>query len=678
MRHPFAKREGSEFDDPMPERALSPIEESHGAEGRKNRVSTRQGTANWVKWVLQYQGALFAISVVVGLLAAWHGRQLSTDRTIDGLFAPGDPVMTDQRKLQAGLGREPIVILTYAEPNLRTEEGVQRNADIGKRLLEIDGVNAILSPAILERIVSKLPFSSSRPALFDRNNRVARGFDRMFAGYTHSADYRFAAVVLMLAPDQAEAASRKIRAEADALAADGLQSVSVVGESLLIGDAFDLIEDDSLRLTQFIAALLAIVLMLSLRHFGWVVLSLVVIAWAVAITRASLVMLGISLSLVSSILTSVLMIVTVTSTLHLAVAHRRYLKRGLPPTRAAGRAITRTAKPIFWTCLTTAGGFFALQASQIAPVRQFGCMMALGITVIPLGLLGFAPLILSMIARRRQQTLESRLHRWLADGSGMLSGVAIRYRYATITLATLVTLLTTWGLSHSDIEANFLKNFRPDSDIAKDYSVVERELGGAGIWDIVIPVPQEISRDDMRDIRVLQKELRAIRVSGDAKLAKVLSLADADAVASAVPLMRFVSPGVRLRFMQAEIPNFYAALLGPEDDASGSGANTRPFRIMLRASETLSNIQKRELIDAVVAKVEDFRLSSSQANPDTAAANPDTANANIQAEDANIASEDPYVAGYYRLTSRLVGSLIDDQWRCLLMSLALIALLLGL
>ena len=81
---------------------------------------------------------------------------------------------------------------------------------------------------------------------------------------------------------------------------------------------------------------------------------------------------------------------------------------------------------------------------------------------------------------------------------------------------------------------------------------------------------QELTAEYLQQVRELEDELRAIDVEG-ARLTKVLSLADAEAIAARAPLSSFLSSSSRLSAMYLVMPSFFDALL--TSSASRSNAN---------------------------------------------------------------------------------------------------------
>ena len=654
---------------------------------------------------VRYRWLGFAIAVALAAAAYPASRTVQMDRSLTALLTPDDPDAVALRRVAQTLGDDPIVMLVYRDDELPTPAGIARNEFLTTAVSDIEGVRGVLSPAVLESIVARMRPLGRRPALFNRRDKVARGFDEMFAGYTHSATHRDAAVVAILQSDPAatDAAIETIKTSIDdwqKQLADlsgqtpAVYPISLVGQPVLVDDAFDLIDRDGRAMAAVILCLLTIVIVVCLLDFRPAATAVLVIAFAVITTRAILSIAGVPLSLVSSILSAILCIVAVTSTLHLGVAVDR-LRRGgtIDRVDALAAGLAAVWSPIVWTCGTTAAGFVALSVSEILPVRQFGCTVAIGAALVPPALLLIAPTLFTLtltppppverallpVAAHPPNPSNSPvaptnpLHRHTTHLAQRIAAAAIQHRQPLFGLAAAATIITGVGLGRTEIESNFLRNFRDDSAIASDYETVERRLGGAGVWDVLVPIPDQLDRDTMRSLRGLQDDLRAIEIGGRPALTKVLSLADAERVAADAPLMRFVSPETRLNVMETAIPVFYQTLITepPKDATDNTGArNNRWFRIMLRSNEDASTARRQQTIAAVRRVIAD-----STSNNNTAA-NP-VQRPNAAARKPYADAREPYVAGYYVVLTRLVQSLLADQYRCLALSVALITIMLA-
>jgi len=660
---------------------------------------------------------------VIGLIIlalAWPASsRLEMDRTIDQMFASDDPTLLAYEELRESFGGNAVVMLVYRDQRLFTPEGLRRATEISDRVKAVPGVRGTLSVAELNGILGLIRpaglFSrsaSDSPPLLRRRDPIARAFDELFAGYTHSEDRRLGSVVALLdISDEERGFADAVRGLTQVVRElpQGATDAVLVGEPVLLEQGFDLIQRDGRRLAWLTVALLSPCVLVLIRSIRFVILQALVILWAVTLTRAILHWLGFELSLVSSILTAIVTVITVTAVIHLGSSQRVLRKRGYDAKPAAARSFAWLVPPIFWACVTDAAGFLSLTVSGVTPVREFGWMMAIASLAVFIAMSLFAPLLLTggssrfakleTWAQSLDPKLLARRGRQVRKGSLRMASCLVRYRLATIAVAACLGGLTMLGVSRLEIESSFLRNFHEDSDLVAAYQMVESELSGAGVWDVVLDAPENLTSGYMIQVRGLQQELRAIDVDGE-RLTKVLSLADADEIAAGVPLLRFVPPTLRLAGIRTAIPEFSDALLVPvappdptaetdrsaannaaadsEDaDSADAGASRvadanvgvdadaasegRKLRIMLRSREHLPTETKIALIGEVERVVAAWTES-----PEWRGAFPE---------------DDPpraagRVTGYYVLLARVVSQLISDQWRCLAVSAALVWLLL--
>jgi len=223
---------------------------------------------------------------------------------------------------------------------------------------------------------------------------------------------------------------------------------------------------------------------------------------------------------------------------------------------------------------------------------------------------------------------------WIRHLLERLLDTVCRHRVAVIATAFVLLLVGLTGSFRLKVETDFLKNFQANSPIAQAYRAVETELGGAGIWDVMVPAPKPITEDYFDRIVEMEKELLAIQVPAKDKggeslgLTSALSLADTDQVARSATVLRMVPIEARLLGMKQTMGKFFETLLSEPD-------STDP---------TQSIGQVRQVVNRYSAE-----FGSSSIN--------DTA-----------------VTGYYVLLTKLVEHVVADQWK----SFAVAALGIGL
>ncbi|MEL7335369.1 MAG: MMPL family transporter, partial [Planctomycetota bacterium] len=384
-------------------------------------------------------------AVVLLLATLPFAFSLQTQQQITQLFPPDSADLAGYRQLQNTFGGNAVVMIVYRDESMATSEGLQRVRQISRRVSEVEGVRGVLSLAELDAALRTMNvagggqsgrtlfggdsggllggmFSSARPqrqttegsSLAEPAGGESDGgehentpeifsqrpihteFRSLFDGYTHSADLRWVCVVAMLQvadPSDADPAVQdqtisRLRMIADDLpdtpdTTGRMQSTDgyLVGEPVLVSEGFRMIRRDGNALTIYVILLLSVVIWIAFRHWWWVLCQLLMIVWSVIVTRGILAIIGLQLSLVSTMLMSILTVIAVASLVHWISRFER-LRVRMNHGRAADRVFHEVFPPIFWACATDAAGFLSLSVSAVRPVREFGLMMAIAAMVV--------------------------------------------------------------------------------------------------------------------------------------------------------------------------------------------------------------------------------------------------------------------------------------------------------
>jgi predicted RND superfamily exporter protein len=620
-------------------------------------------TTRFIHFLIAWRWPLLLGAVVLAVCAFRTSQQLSFDRSIENMFAPSDPLLGPFRKLKRTFGGNEVVLAVYDDPALLAPDGagLVRLGKISETLKQTPGVRDVLSlaevNATLEHLSGAnrfLPLGAWRgPAILNPDSDLARAYRELFVGYTHGSNGRTASVAVMLIPSDETDVPRQqtidaLREKIEHLP-DGLAPGMLAGEPVMVSDGFRYLEADGRRLAWTSTLLLAMVILVCFRSVRWVLIPLAVVQWSLVVTQAALVWSGMKLSMVSSMLTAIVTVVGVATVVHIIVrmrepalpdgegqaADQSQASRVRAALAAAGVLLLA---PIVWSCLTDAVGFGSLLSARVGPVRDFGLMTALGAVMVLIAVATLVPglaLLGKFDARPHRAWGEDRMDRGLAQ---MVTWVEHHPRPLIVGIV-IGTVLAVIGSLRTEVETDFTKNFRASSPVVRSYTYIEEHLGGAGVWDVILPAPKTLTRDYLAQVLKLEDQLRALRFPGaphDAApaLTKVISLADADLASQASFALRLLPPKQRAQGMHAIMPAFTAALRSTTPDAEGKYY----LRIMLRAREREPAARKKWLIGEVT------RLSQAAFPPG----------------DNGPGAE---VTGFYVLLTNLIDSLLADQWR---------------
>lgn len=610
-----------------------------------------------IQQLIRWRWPLLGLGLLVVALAYPYSTQVEFDRSIENMFAPDDPLLVPFRKLKETFGGNEIVLAVYDDPQLLDPSGVgiTRLAKVTRQLQQAPGVQrqGVLSLAEVNQTLVTLdkltPFlrigDGKTPPLLDPESDLAAKYRELFAGYTHSHDGKTVAIAVMLAPQSETSASRRetvdaLRKTMESLP-EGLSPGMLAGEPVMLTDGFRYLEADGERLGYTSLALLALVILFCFRSVRWVLIPIAVVQWSLIVTRASLAVAGLKLSMVSSMLTAIVTVVGIATVVHIIVRFREEMEAAgtsAQPRTALARTGALLFAPVIWSCLTDAIGFGSLLFARVGPVQDFGLMTALGsLLVLPAVALlvpGLTLLLPVDIVPKHAwgeaavNLVLKRFIHWVEHRPRLLLGSI----FVLSTVAVVGSFLTT-------VETDFTKNFRADSPVVKSYAFIESRLGGAGVWDVVIPAPQDVDDAYLQRVRDLEDQLRALTLPDPATgeprpaLTKVISFADADQAAKASQVLAALTPALRSRGMQATMPTFADALRNTRPAADGGYY----LRIMLRAHERQGAEEKKKLI----AEVQRLATAAFPAEGQTSGAE---------------------VTGFFVLLTSLIDSLLADQW----------------
>jgi uncharacterized protein len=592
----------------------------------------RTVTSAVIDWLIAWRLPLLIIGLVIGAVSFVPARRLAFDRSIENMFAPDDPLLGPYRRLTRTFGGNEIALAAYVDPDLLTTKGMARLEQLTALLAKVPGLATVQS-------LTTTPLGRD---IGDSNNPLSRRLIELFEGYTIGADHQTAAVICILEPkDKTSYPREQTVAELRDVIERFDPSGTLAGEPVMIVDGFRYLESDGRLLMRLSTLLLVIVIILCFRSLRWTVVPIAIVQLTIWATQALLVALDLQLSMVSSMLAAIITVVGVATVMHIVVRFREERALGLAPVDAMRAAGVALAGPIVSACLTDTVACGSLWLAHVGPVQDFGLMNAIGLTLVLVSLMLLLP-GLGLLGRIDADPKRS----WGEDGLDLGLYRAIdsveRRPWLLGFVTAIVAVLGITGSMRLEVESDFTKNFRAGSPLVRSYEFVENSLGGAGVWDLLLPAPEDLDAEFLARVLRLEERLRKLQVEpiegqNEPGLTKVFSLADVVATVSPVSLdtlsrMPAAVTRTALDAMRAYMGDAFRTLHAR--DPVGGG---HVFRVLLRSKERQGADEKKRLID-------DVAVIANQEFPATADA------------------QAPDVTGFFVLLTNLIDSLLRDQW----------------
>lgn len=562
-----------------------------------------------VDWLIQYRRPLLAMCLLAGVLAYGPSRRLEFDRSVEGLFHKDDPRLANYLEDKRLFGGAETTMVAYSDPDLLSVAGLKRVEQLDAALRAVPGVQGVISLAQARLPGSPLSSKTLREHLMEDKVdadelRKTLLDSHLYRGRLLSDDGQTTLFLVSLAPVGSEAPPRADTIEQlRTLCTEHQPPAVLAGGPVLIEEVYEQLETDGRTLGVASSLVLAAVIALLFRNLRWILLPLAVVQLSVLWTKALLVLGGGRLSMVSSPLVALVTVIGVATVVHLTIRFREERDLAHPPFEALRRTLLQLGPAIFWTCLTTAGGFGALLACRIMPVKEFGTMMALGSMLVFVAVLGLLPGGV-LTGRYHVDPARAPGEGRLTAGLGAIIGLVERYPRSVAITSLAFLGFTALGILRLEVATDFDENFRQTSRIVRSYRFVADRMGTISMFDILLDAPppteQEKFNAFLENLRGLQGDLAQQNgVTGTMSIVDILDFATSTDPQRAGTL-ELVAAGVLERLNPAQRLTALATL---QPDVSSAFWNTRHdvFRVIVQVKQLRGAEAKRQLIETIDA-----------------------------------------------------------------------------
>ena len=264
------------------------------------------------------------------------------------------------------------------------------------------------------------------------------------------------------------------------------------GPAMITSDMMEYIRSDLVVFGVAVASVFAIMLFLFFGNIWFVILPISNAFLTTFVTAGFLGYMDWKISVVSSNFIALLLILTISLTVHVLVKINELQKGSIDNEKSLIDAVEQMFLPCFFAALTTAVAFLSLLLGELKPVIEFGKMMAFGISIAFIFTFSFLPSSLSLIKNNKSKDYLSlhKITNWI---------LAISKKYSTyIYLSfTIVFCVLIFGTTKLVVENRFIDYFDEETEIYQGMLEIDKNLGGTATLDIIIKEPLFIASDDL-------------------------------------------------------------------------------------------------------------------------------------------------------------------------------------
>jgi len=248
---------------------------------------------------------------------------------------------------------------------------------------------------------------------------------------------------------------------------------------------------DNILLIPLVVIVLLVMLFFSFRRFTFVVLPFLTVIIAVVWAIGMAALLGIKLSVITTILPVILVAVGSAYGIHI-VTHYMEDTRNMPSTVTEHRGLVldlvkKLFKPVFLAALTTMAGFISFCFTPIVPMREFGFCAAFGVISAFLVAVLFIP---AMFLLRGPRVLKERRKEQTSSGfnntvAGIFTSIAEK-KIVVLVIAALAVVISLYGLSKVIIDNAIVEFFQKETDISRSDRFIREYFGGSKDLNLVV------------------------------------------------------------------------------------------------------------------------------------------------------------------------------------------------
>ena len=548
--------------------------------------------------MLSHPVAMLILAALLGLLAAYFSTRFTFDASAETLVVEGDPDFAAYEEITQTFSGDDFVLITFSprEGTLLSEASIAHMGELQDRVAAVPGVLSVFSlldvpllrspPVPLTELAQEL--KTLRSPDVDRGLAIAELEESpLFRELLISSDGTAGAMRANIAPDprlkritnrrselrsketlQGDERRELVRLESEYTDArkDYLEArarmiaeirdiqaeysahgrVHIGGVPMIAADMIAFVKNDLLIFGGSVVLLIMLVLYVAFREVRWVLLPVATAGMTLLYTTGLLGFIQKPATVISSNFVSLLLIMTISLTIHLIVRYRelRAMQDGPRGHELVTHTMISKFAPCLYTALTTIAAFGSLTVSNIVPVEDFGWMMCLGVALAFLTAFTLFPAVLRLLedsADKAPQKSEAAFVRGL--------GTVARNRPVMVVCVSLaIALLAVIGTTRLSLDNRFIDYFQQDTEIYRGMVYVDQNLGGTVPIEVVLsfkpweqveieddffadesdPFPERywFSRDKLDRLETLHKALEARPEVG-----KVVSMSSLDELA---------------------------------------------------------------------------------------------------------------------------------------------------
>lgn len=365
--------------------------------------------------VIAFRWPIIIFVAAVSILLGFQIRNLSIDADVLSSLPESDPDAVLMKRIGQKFGGNRMGIVILETDNIYKPEVIRDIRLMTDTIENIDGIYSVSSLTNIINIkggdmgieIGQLVDEFSIPESDEEFTQLRENIagNAMYKGSIVSEDETSSLIVFTLT-DEADVnlVARQVIDKTQALELE--EKLYYIGSPMLVTYIAELMKNDLMTLLPVAFLLIALILLLSFRSWGGVILPLLTAVIAIVWALGLMALFGYSMSMISNNIPMILLAVGSAYAIH--VVNRIQIVRSMGLPQAVRSALNYVLIPVMLAAVTTAIGFVSfIFGAYLKMIRDFGIFTAVGTLVACLLSIFFVPAIMSLTKHREPKSVKN-------------------------------------------------------------------------------------------------------------------------------------------------------------------------------------------------------------------------------------------------------------------------------
>lgn len=481
------------------------------------------------------KGRLSVLSavVIVTLVLAFFAVQVSIESTNASMVSQSKELQDNYNQFRDVFGNDETLLLSITHPQLLQPEGLLAIDRLTQDLVLLEGVTKVFSLTNAVQLIAG-DFGPATVPVIPRpfggdghRETIARALEQNpeLAQLLVSKDQQTAVIIIDLTGEATQQESGLNAVETLLSSRYSNSDWHLTGIPLQKLTVSRLIQRDQQVIIPFSVLVLGALLLLMFRRFSGVLLPLAVMTISLCWTVGIYTLCGYSLNTITALLPPVIMVLSISTTVHLYSGWLQLAGAQGDPKQLLIRETGELFLPCLFTALTTALGLVSLTISDVPAVQLFGVFASLGVLLSFIVNILLVPAALSFLplTESGRRLYDTGVIKTVLQATANLS---VKFPRLVLLVALVIALGMLCGLGGIDNNTDLVRFLKPSERLYSDTMFIEQAVGGVNSIEFMLTRNDDkalTGLDDMVRLGRLQAAIDELpQVAGSYSLLGVL------------------------------------------------------------------------------------------------------------------------------------------------------------